>query len=1005
MREISAPSALQGIAAPVNTYVRPADPAPSGLHQLAEGLAALDDGLGAFMTKRKAKTDEADKQRAIRDSYLNNGEGQDEAVKRGLIPPHESTTYMKWYKATQGDVRGRQLIDQFDVAYNQWPERNSGDPEKFKQFVGTFLKEHVGEDTDPEVLAGLNPHLEQIFSGGYANFTKDRADTVYGGALAATGASMTDHISKAGGAARATGKDIDYEALWGTLMSERNEALKRNLEKDVDGFMVDSIILQAEQTSNEDLLTLLDRKLPGKEYAMSSDVEVSRKVYAAREHITSKLASAATTLAAQEEKEDKSRHNALVAGELTKIDKDPNYQIPEGTLKEISKRDPEFRSKLPGYRRNLAGDGTAEDPDALLEVYARVDGGAGAAYVLEMRKKGVIKDPETFTKALDRVTAVEKANQSDGILQSPAYKDTVKLITNATGQGGMDYLDQVRGLTDDGARALFDYRTQLLKWSQENPNAGILEREKAAMDIGKSIRDRIVATPDSKQQGTYPQPGEKPQPEEQPPSPAQAPSSPASEPQPAEQPPAAEVPSDAPTPLPPGPRADAANVLARKYGITPQAAHDMLLEEEQNDAAPAPAPAQPEAAPETVDPTLDASGAPSGFGTIGTIFRGIGSMLGFGGGSQEQPQSPDNRGSLPEDTRNRLTNLLQNPPMLEDGRSSAGNTPVAPLLNLIGRTEGTDKGEGYNETLGYGAFTGGKVNLEGMTLDQIDQLQTQMLSHPDNKWNSSAVGRYQIVRTTLRDLRRDLGLSGDEVFDRGMQDRLGMAHLEKRGLSRWQSGQMSDAAFMNELAKEWASLPTPSGRGAYKGQRAAVSPGGVLTALGQVKSGKGVQVASLDPSPGVAEALGSVPQAYSKIPAKDDRGEDQIGKFMRWNSDPVANHEANLAQLKPNLQSVIRRAQEIGGVKFVIGSGVRDAEKQEEAVKWGWSKTEESDHLHGDAVDLWPLDKDGAVVFEPKLQAQVVKAMKQAAREAGVKLDIGADWKRFKDAPHFALKS
>ncbi|RWB50546.1 MAG: M15 family peptidase [Mesorhizobium sp.] len=112
-----------------------------------------------------------------------------------------------------------------------------------------------------------------------------------------------------------------------------------------------------------------------------------------------------------------------------------------------------------------------------------------------------------------------------------------------------------------------------------------------------------------------------------------------------------------------------------------------------------------------------------------------------------------------------------------------------------------------------------------------------------------------------------------------------------------------------------------------------------------------------------------------------------------------------MAKLKPNLQSVIKRAQEIGGVKFVIGSGVRDAQQQKDAVKWGWSKTEESDHLHGDAVDLWPLDKDGAVVFDPKLQAQVVKAMKQAAKEAGVKLDIGADWKRFKDLPHFALKS
>lgn len=920
VREISAPSALQGIAAPVNTYVRPADPAPSSLHQLADGLAALDDGLGDFMAKRKAKGDEADKQRAIRDAYLNNGEGFDAAVKAGAIPPHESPTYMKWYKNAQGDLRGRQLTDKFDVAYSQWEGRNSGDPEKFKEFVSGFLKEQVGPETDPEVLAGLNPHIEEIFQGGYANFTKDRSDAVYSGALATTGASMTDHIGKAEGDARATGKGIDYETLWGTLMSERNEALKRNLEKDVDGYLVDSVILQAEESSNEDLLTLLDRKLPGKEYAMSSDPEVRKKVYAAREHIASKLASAATTLAAQEEKEDKARHNALVAGELTKINADPKYQIPEDTLKEISKRDPEFRSKLPGYRRNLIGDGTVEDPDSLLEVYARIDGGAGAAFVLEMRKKGVIKDPETLTKALDRVHSVEKASQADGILQSPAYKDTVKLITNATGQGDMDYLDQVRGLTDDGARALFDYRTQLLQWSAENPNAGILEREKAAMDIGRTIRDRIVPTPDSKQEGLYPQPGQKPQPGEQPQSPAEAPGSPASEQQPVEQPPAAETPSDASTPLPPGPRADAANELARKYNISPQAAHDMLLEEEQNDAAPA-APAQPQAAAQTEDPTLDATGAPSGFGTIGSIFRGIGSFLGFGSGG-EPPKGPDDRGALNEDTRSRLTNLLQNPPMLEDGRSSAGNTPVAPLLNLLGHTEGTDKGEGYNETLGYGKFTGGKVNLESMTLDQIDQLQTQILSHPENTFDASPVGRYQIVRKTLRSLRRDLGLQGDELFDRNMQDRLGMALLERRGLKQWQAGDMSDAEFMRSLGQEWSSLPGKQGA--------------LRQTLGEIRKGGPIQVASTDPDAGFREWL----QQQTAQETGGDGPTDLITSTKR-------GYQPDMEHLKPALKSKVSELQKAFGQSLPIVSGFRDSQRNARA---GGAK--HSQHIHGNAVDI-----------------------------------------------------
>jgi len=105
-----------------------------------------------------------------------------------------------------------------------------------------------------------------------------------------------------------------------------------------------------------------------------------------------------------------------------------------------------------------------------------------------------------------------------------------------------------------------------------------------------------------------------------------------------------------------------------------------------------------------------------------------------------------------------------------------------PLLDLIGLTEGTDKGRGYNETLAYGRLTGGPVDLIGMTLTQIDALQTRMLQHKANVWNSSAVGRYQIVRTTMRAIRKTLGLSGSEKYDPDMQDRLACFLLGQRGI-------------------------------------------------------------------------------------------------------------------------------------------------------------------------------------------------------------------------------
>ncbi|TPW26394.1 phage tail length tape measure family protein [Pararhizobium mangrovi] len=116
------------------------------------------------------------------------------------------------------------------------------------------------------------------------------------------------------------------------------------------------------------------------------------------------------------------------------------------------------------------------------------------------------------------------------------------------------------------------------------------------------------------------------------------------------------------------------------------------------------------------------------------------------------------------------------------------------MLDLIGFSEGTDKGRGYNETLGYGRFTGGNRNLVTMSLDDIDKLQTRMLADPSNTFGSSALGRFQITRRTLRGLRSSLGLSGSDLFDRDMQDRLAQELLRQRG--------NNPAA----LRKEWTSL-------------------------------------------------------------------------------------------------------------------------------------------------------------------------------------------------------
>ncbi len=135
------------------------------------------------------------------------------------------------------------------------------------------------------------------------------------------------------------------------------------------------------------------------------------------------------------------------------------------------------------------------------------------------------------------------------------------------------------------------------------------------------------------------------------------------------------------------------------------------------------------------------------------------------------------------------------------------------LLDLIGNTEGTDRRRGYNETLGYGKFTGGDVSLTTMTLDQIMALQSKMLADPSNTFNSSALGRYQITKTTLQDLMGQLGLKGTELFDPAMQDRLANELIRQSGgkpsalRGRWTSLQnVPDATISQAYGKTSLSL-------------------------------------------------------------------------------------------------------------------------------------------------------------------------------------------------------
>lgn len=80
-----------------------------------------------------------------------------------------------------------------------------------------------------------------------------------------------------------------------------------------------------------------------------------------------------------------------------------------------------------------------------------------------------------------------------------------------------------------------------------------------------------------------------------------------------------------------------------------------------------------------------------------------------------------------------------------------------------------------------------------------------------------AIGRYQIIPDTLRDLMKRTGLQGHTRFDESVQDRFARELMKDAGLDAYMGGRISRKTFMNNLAAIWAGLPNSSGRSTYHG--------------------------------------------------------------------------------------------------------------------------------------------------------------------------------------------
>ena len=189
---------------------------------------------------------------------------------------------------------------------------------------------------------------------------------------------------------------------------------------------------------------------------------------------------------------------------------------------------------------------------------------------------------------------------------------------------------------------------------------------------------------------------------------------------------------------------------------------------------------------------------------------------------------------------------------------------LRPLLNVIYAGEG-----------GYDSYNRGKADdspgpypgggLQRLTLAQVQQLQADGKVH--------AVGAPQFIRDTLKIAAQTAGMGRGELFNAANQDRLAAALLiggKRPALAAYLQGRSNDLdAAQLDLAKEWASIPGPNGKGFYDGDSARNKASAKVASV-QLALKKSRELITGKPAP-------AAPAAAAPAKGLDPRGAEEKG--------------------------------------------------------------------------------------------------------------------------------
>lgn len=827
------------------------DDGQGNLMALARSLSSMDASLGTLVDQQQQQADQYDKVRAQSDFIKNNSEGYATAVQQGKIPAYASPAYVSAYKQTEGAVAGNDLQQKFNAAYDAWGGKNSDDPNAYSQFAQGFLAQNLNTN-DKDVLTGLMPHVNQMIQQGQARYIQDKHNATVAGSINANTAVMDNSLVTMRNQAQENGQPLNLDAGWSTLMNQRNSYLKSGgTATQIDNKIIDTITSQAIQArgmGGPEILTMLDRNVPGTNYTYAE----TPYGQAQKQQTLSTLENMGRRAIAENKVKldaaNKAELGDVTTRTLTSLAANPNQPVPDSLIQEGSKAglDPQFRVHVAQWqdtlRKNL---GTSDPQDILALNWSIINGDHDA--IGNAMQNGKIHTAGELRDALALQAKTSKAQDvMSPIMKSGQVTQLIAAIKDRTlAKGDITQMFAPGGMTNAGLGLTYSLHNQIQDWAIAHPNATEQDRYNAIAAIGKSVLDTINTT------GGTPtvtmQPG--------------APANPYLQ---------AGQNTLSGQPVPPSPAPNAVNPQAQAPAASNVTPRDQAVR--QQIGAPG-TPNQPTAAisdpvvvngwlkslPPMTQTRLAAHAQQRGEPLEAVAARAYAaSKQSPMGQSASPPTQGQGAPQVPADMGTQLHQALSNwketdpnsPAVMHQLQTSflsalhstgqSGSYTLAAIkdnpkaAHILDFVAGPESHGNYNAYFGH---TNSSEDLSRMTVNQVLQWQKQ---RTDSGSPSSATGRYQLTHDTLGNLKTQLGLTGNEKFTPQMQDTLALQLLKNRGYDRWRTGQMSDTTFANNLAKEWASLPdVHTGRSHYEGDglnHALVSPRQVSDTLASTRA-------------------------------------------------------------------------------------------------------------------------------------------------------------------------